>query len=185
MVGDTHVIVSLWGEGGSILTWLSLPPGFYGQKAGDYENWNGKISPPAKSLDCRLEGSEDWVTRLSGFLLPPSPSIGKNRMILQRSRRNLQTLLAAAADQDSWSDFCPRFGFGVTGGAVTGWRVIAGGWRDGATLPWRRLQLPQKLQFWTEIQEKPGEMMRPMIVIGTFWQQFLIKITFFCCYPFR
>ena len=115
----THVIVS-WGVGGSILTWVSPHRGFYGQKAGDYENWNGKISPGTKTLDCQLEeegrvfgslrtgslGSKAFY-RLPHCATDPKRQVCKNRMILQGSWRRLQGLCRSGF----LFRFPARFGF--------------------------------------------------------------------------
>ena len=79
----------------------------------------------------------------------------------------LQTSAGTSADPDSWSDFRVRFGFG--------WGLE--GWVKGDSRRVTRWVEPsmetftareQKLQFWTEIQEKPGEGIEggPMMVIG-------------------
>ena len=67
------------------------------------------------------------------------------------SCRDPEGVCRDSADQDFCSDFQQDLVFGVTTSSWVGWRVIAAQWRDGSTLPWRRLRPKRKNsrpRFW-------------------------------------
>ena len=126
-------------EGGSILTWVSSLPPAWLLRAKTHPTMKIEMVRYRRAQKRLIAGLRKALRTgspgsVAFYCTPPSPSTKT-----EWSCRHLQGLLQIRIlglifGQDL-----------VSGGAWrAGWRVIAGGWRDGSNLPWRRLQLASK-----------------------------------------